>query len=94
LDCREKAASAHGLCCRHRNLIAEAFERFYVAAQNVVENLATWNFKSLPDAQIDSLFIRDCDDFLTNAVVNWLDDQKLTSVPGRRRSNPEVSLLG
>ena len=75
-DCREKPASVHGLCRDHQVQIADAFERFYVAAQKVVEDLVVCDIKSLPEAQIDNPFIRHCDGFLNDAIRYTLWDQE------------------
>jgi hypothetical protein len=74
-NCLKKPSSAHGLCHDHGKQIADAFELFYVAAQKVVEGLATWEIKPLPKAQIDDPFIRHCDQFLEDAIPHWLEDQ-------------------
>jgi hypothetical protein len=72
-DCRKKPVSAHGLCLGHRDQIADAFKRFYVAAQNVVEDLVICDIESLPEAEIDNPFIRECDRFLDGAIRFWLE---------------------
>ena len=62
---KKRASAAHGLCRDHRHKIADAFQGFYVATQNVVERLAIWDIKPLPEAQINNPFIRHCDHLST-----------------------------
>ena len=88
-NCLKKPSSAHGLCHDHGKQIADAFERFYLAAQNVVEDLAIWEIKSLPEAQIDNPFIRHCDRFLEDAIPHWLENQDaLEKIEIRNRPVP------
>jgi hypothetical protein len=70
-DCQKKPASVYGLCLDHRNQIAGGFERFYIAAQNIVEDLSICAIRVLPEAQIDSQFLQHCDRFLEKAVLSW-----------------------
>jgi hypothetical protein len=84
--CPREPSSAYGLCPDHRNKIADAFEQFYVAAQNVIENLAVCDIKGLPEAQIDDPFIRRCDRFLKHTMPHWLEDQDASSKIRTRKS--------
>jgi hypothetical protein len=89
-DCRKKPVSAHGLCLGHREQIADAFERFYMAAQNVVEDLVICDIKSLPKAKIDNPFIRHCDRFLNDAIRHWLQDHN--ALRSNQTENPKRSI--
>jgi len=70
---KKRASAAHGLCRDHRHKIADAFQGFYVATQNVVERLAIWDIKPLPEAQINNPFIRHCDHFINDVVPHWFE---------------------
>ena len=74
-ECPKMPEANHGLCRDHRDYIIDAFEQFYVAAQNLVEALALANIKVLPEAAIDNPFIRLCDRFLNVAVPFWFGNQ-------------------
>ncbi len=74
-ECPRTPDGDHGLCLDHRDQIANGFQRFYVAAQSLVEDLSFANIRLLPVASVDDPFIRHCDRFLEEAIPHWLDDQ-------------------
>lgn len=84
-DCPKTPEANHGLCRAHRAHISDAFQQFYVAAQNLVEDLALADIKVLPEATVDSPFIRLCDRFLNVAVPFWFDNQEVRPKTETRR---------
>lgn len=73
-SCVKKTRLVHGLCHKHRDQIAYAFEQFYLAAQGLIEDLQSCDLKVLPSARIDNPFIRLCDRFVNDALSQQFEE--------------------
>jgi hypothetical protein len=94
-ECPKTSESDHGLCREHRDQIADGFPRFYLAAQNLVEDLSFASIRVLPVASFDDPFIRHCDRFLEEAIPHWLEDQDaLENIEIRDRCVPTEERRG